>query len=263
MISEKTRMKIFLTRFIDTLNSLKSVDVSSKNAADRTFKALLSMGVSKYGDRFVEMLKSPAIDVIDGTQLRELFDSEDFQNVLRGDRGGRAVLAKAKLSKASTIAKENTAIYNKYKDQMSENPDDVDNPNQTYAVRTQMGDGPVIFVEGVKSPEGRREIRRWYAWMYKVNYFQVRECSFDYWAAHPETQTATADIWYQNDDLYKAELKDIDESYDERLPRRRATSRRRGMMDARDDRRFKKHRNFEVDFDETYIDDEDPDSWLD
>jgi hypothetical protein len=68
---------------------------------------------------------------------------------------------------------------------------DVDDAEHTYAIRTKFGNGPVIFVKGVKSDNGRHDVRKWYAWAHGINYFEVRECSFEHWANNPDTQIAT------------------------------------------------------------------------
>ena len=82
-------------------------------------------------------------------------------------------------------------IAEEYGNNIVEDITTVEDLTQLYVIRTQTGNGPVIFVTGVKSDEGRHEIRRWYSYQHKVNYFQVRECSYEYWANHPETQDST------------------------------------------------------------------------
>lgn len=254
--------KKFFIQVVDTLNKLSKVDISTKLAANRTFRMFTKYGVDLYGYQFGKDLSNEKIK--DGDLFREWLNSDEIREQLAADRVGKMLIKRIQFPKKSDLYKENKAIYDKYKDQMSKKSEDVNDPLHTYAIRTQFGDGPVVFVEGVKSEEGRREIRKWYAWMYKVNYFQVRECSFEYWLKHPETQDATDNYEYQNDDLYKEEIRDIDESYnvEPMYRKRKSTSKRRGMVDDRNDRAFKKHRKF--DFDEE-IDDfeaEDPDSWL-
>lgn len=259
--------KLFIAQLIDTLNRIamqnkaKVVDLSTKANTTRTFKLLYKLGTDAYGYNFAKKLSDEKI--IDGNELKELLMSDDFKEALKADRQGMFLIKKIKLPTKAEVAQEMKAIYNKYKDQMSKNPDDVDDPLHTYAIRTQFGDGPVVFVEGIKSEEGRREVRKWYAWMYKINYFQVRECSFEHWLKHPETQEATDKYEYQNDDLYKAEdkmamdeeliesINSVNESFDDDNFRRRGGKRR--MIDNMASKRFNKYHKFddlEDDFDE-------------
>lgn len=259
--------KIFIVQLIDTLNRIahnstsKMVDLSSKAGITRTFKALYKLGTDVYGYDFAKKLSDAKIT--DGDDLKELLMSDDFKAAMQADRQGMFLIKKIKFPTKAAIAQEMKEIHNKYKNQMSDNADDVEDPLHTYAIRTQFGDGPVVFVEGIKSEQGRREVRKWYAWVNKVNYFQVRECSFEYWLKHPETQDATDKYEYQNDDLYKAEdkmamdeeliesIKSVNESFDDDNFRRRGSKRR--MMDNMASKRFNKYHKFddlEDDFDE-------------
>lgn len=262
--------KLFIAQLIDILNriSMKSnngnVNLNTKANITKTFKLVYKLGTDVYGYNFAKKLSD--YKIFDGNELKELLMSPDFIEILKSDKIGMFLIKKIKLPSKAEIAKEMKEVYNKYKDQMSKDPDDVDDPLHTYAIRTQFGDGPVVFVEGIKSEEGRREVRKWYAWMYKVNYFQVRECSFEHWVKHPETQEATDKYEYQNDDLYKAEdkmamdeeliesINSVNESFDDDNFRRRGGKRR--MMDNMVSKRFNKYRKFD-DFEDNFDDLED------
>lgn len=251
--------KLFTAQLIDVLNRIamqsksKRIDITSKANTTRVFKALYKIGTDIYGYNFAKRLSDAKIT--DGEDLKLLLSSDDFREKMMADRQGAFLVKKIKLPTKAELGKEMKAIYDKYKDQMSDNPDDVDDPLHTYAVRTQFGDGPVVFVDGIKSDAGRKEIRRWYAWMYKVNYFQVRECSFEYWLKHPESQNSTDNYEYQNDDLYKAEdemmadegltesVKFVNESFDDDNFRRRGGRRR--MIDDMSTKRFNKYHKFD------------------
>lgn len=58
-----------------------------------------------------------------------------------------------------------------------------------WVVRTNNGCGPVVFMNG-KATDGHK-VRRAYAKKFGIDYFQVRECTMEYWLRHPEKQQAT------------------------------------------------------------------------
>lgn len=185
------------------LKGLK-LNISTKVDANKTFRLLSRYGTDMYGYDFGKGMSESKI--LSGEDLQLVFMSDDFKNMLANDSQGEYLTKKIKFPSKMAYGKEMQEIYNKYKNNMSKNPDDVDDPVHTYAIRTQFGEGPVVFVDGVKSDAGRKEVRRWYAWAYKVNYFSVRECSFEYWLKHPETQDSTDHMEYTDDDLYKDEV---------------------------------------------------------
>lgn len=220
-----------LMKIVDIIQRMHGLDVSTKAAAGKAFRKFIKFGVDVYGYDFEKILNG--LKVKNAEDLRELFLSDDFISMLEADSiGARLLKTSIKLPTSAAIAKEMKAIYNKYEDNMSENPDDVEDPDNTYAIRTQFGDGPVVFVDGVMSPEGRREVRRWYAWMYKINYFEVRECTFDFWLEHEDTRYATSRMEYTDDDLY---VDEIDESFSERDFRNSDNLLRRAMQKIRRD----------------------------
>lgn len=220
-----------LMKIVDIIQRMHGLDVSTKAAAGKAFRKFIKFGVDVYGYDFEKILNG--LKVKNAEDLRELFLSEDFISMLEADSiGARLLKTTIKLPTSAAIAKEMKAIYNKYEDNMSENSEDVEDPDNTYAIRTQFGDGPVVFVEGVMSPEGRREVRRWYAWMYKVNYFEVRECTFDFWLEHEDTRYATSRMEYTDDDLY---VDEIDESFGDRDFRESDNMLRKAMQKIRHD----------------------------
>ena len=262
--------KLFIAQLIDVLNRIamqsksKTVDLASKANATRVFKTLYKIGTDIYGYNFAKKLLEAKIT--DADDLKQLLISDDFRQKMMEDRQGAFLIKKIKLPTKAEIGKEMKAIYDKYKDQMSDDPDDVDDPLHTYAVRTQFSDGPVVFVDGIKSEAGRKEIRKWYAWLHKINYFQVRECSFEYWLKHPEVQSSTDHYQYQNDDLYKHEdniaaeenlVENVNESFFDDGGRR---FNKRRMIDDMASKRYNKYGRFddlEDDFDDLDDDFED------
>ena len=257
--------KLFIAQLCDILNRLtvrktnNVIDLSTKTAATKTFKLFYNLGNELFGYKFMQKLSE--LKIKDANDFKDLLNSDEVREMMMNDRQGMFIIKKIKFPTKAEVAKEMKAIYDKYKNNMSKNPDDVDDPIHTYAIRTQFGDGPVVFVDGVKSEEGRKEVRRWYAWFHKINYFQVRECSYDYWLKHPETQESTDRYEYQNDDLYAAEDKmamdeSVNESFnDEMRPRRHS---RRHMMDDMKTKRFTKYRKFD-DFEDDDFDEFDND----
>lgn len=190
-----------LIKIVDIIQRMRGIDITSKAAANKSFRNFIKFGVDVYGYAFEKLFRD--LNVKDADDFRELFLTDEFISQLESDSiGARLMKTSIKLPSSANVAKEMKAIFNKYEDNMTEAPDDVEDTDNTYAIRTQFGDGPVVFVEGVMSPEGRREVRRWYAWMYKVNYFQVRECSFEHWLEHEDTRYATSRMEYTDDDLY-------------------------------------------------------------
>lgn len=259
--------KQFIIQIIEILNILslraknKMFDISNKSAATRSFNMLYKLGSDMFGYNFVRKLSDEKIK--DASDLKELLLSDDFKDAMMNDRQGKFVIKQIKYPTKADIAKEMKAIQKKYNDQMSEDINDVDNPEHTYAIRTNpYGLAPDLFVEGVKSEEGRREVRKLYAWMYKVNYFKVRECSLDWYKKHQKVDSDNSDIEYNNDDLYKYEdkiamdeeliesINSVNESFDDDGFRRRGGKRR--MIDDMNSRRFNKYRRFDdlEDYDE-------------
>lgn len=200
-------MKIrFKKQLIDILAKLGStIDISTKAECNKTFKRVLKLGEDLLGYNFIFDMRDSKIT--DATQFQELLLSDEFNQFMMDDRLGVNVVKKIKRPNKTKIAAEMKEIYNKYKHNMSTDIDDVDDPLHTYAIRTDDGSGEVVFVDGIKTDEGRREVRRWYAWTYKINYFKVRECSIEHWLKHPETQTATRQEKYNDNDLYDYEDK--------------------------------------------------------
>lgn len=259
--------KLFVTQIIDILNRIamqsksKMVDISNKSAIARTFRLFYKIGNDVYGFNFIKKLGDAKIK--DAEDFNELLISDDFKDALMADRQGMFLIKKIKFQTKTELAKEMKAIQKKYNNQMSEDINDVDDPEHTYAIRTNpYGLGPDVFVEGVKTEEGRREIRKWYAWFYKVNYFKVRECSVEWYLKHKKVDSDNSDIEYNDDDLYKYEdkmamdegliesINSVNESFDDDGFRRRGGKRR--MIDDMNSRRFNKYRRFDdlEDYDE-------------
>lgn len=187
--------KILAIQVIDVLtkvaarNSSKKVDISSVSSAKISFNKFIQMGTDVYGWVFASHLSDAGIT--NANQFAELLMSESFKDILRNDSIGKNAIKQIKYPSAAKIADEMKSIHDKYKNQMTTNSDEVSDTEQTYAIRTQFGDGPIVFVKGVRSDEGRHEVRRWYAWAHGINYFEVRECSYEYWANNPGMQIAT------------------------------------------------------------------------
>lgn len=186
---------LFTIQIIDILSKVandttnKRLNISTVESANSLFNKVYRLGIQFYGKSFISKLSN--IGVKNSTDFAMLLSSESFMNDLADDTIGKKVITQIKYPSAAKIAKEMNDIHNKYRDQIIFDENSIEDINQTYAIRTKLGNGPVVFVKGVKTNEGRHEVRRWYAWANKINYFEVRECSYEFWANNPETQIAT------------------------------------------------------------------------
>lgn len=188
----KTLFTLQLINILDrTANNSKSnkLDVSSKSAIASTFNSFIKLGTDIYGRPFASKLSKEGIH--DALRFEMMLSSDNFKQTLSDDVVGKKVLNRIKYPTAAKVAKEMNEIHEKYKNQMTSDKSEVDDIEQTYAIRTKSGEGPVTFVKGVRSDTGRHEVRRWYAWQNNINYFDVRECSYEYWSNNPETQIST------------------------------------------------------------------------
>ena len=188
--------KILAIQVIDVLSKVaarsnsKKVDITSKATSTASFNAFIRMGTDVYGYPFASYIADEGIT--NANQFAMLLMSDSFKDMLKADSIGVNVIKQIKYPTKTRVAEEMKAIRNKYKDMIFDNADDVDSDDYTYAIRTQYGDGPIVFVKGIRSDEGRHEVRRWYAWAHGINYFEVRECSFSHWANNPGTQVSTS-----------------------------------------------------------------------
>lgn len=188
--------KILAIQVIDVLSKVatrsnsKKVDITSTATSTASFNAFIRMGTDVYGYPFASRIADEGIT--NANQFAMLLMSDSFKDMLKADSIGVNVIKQIKYPSKARVAEEMKAIRNKYKDMIFENADDVVCDDHTYAIRTQYGDGPIVFVKGVRSDAGRHEVRRWYAWAYKINYFEVRECSYEYWVNNPDIQNATS-----------------------------------------------------------------------
>ena len=186
---------IFDLHLIDILSKVSSygklnrIDISNKQSEDKTYNFILELGLNKYGREFLTKLIAKGVKR--ASDFTALLTDESFINMLQNDSIGKSLIKKIKYPSASRVKQEMKKIAEEYGNNIVEDITTVEDLTQLYVIRTQTGNGPVIFVTGVKSDEGRHDIRRWYSYQYKVNYFQVRECSYEYWANHPETQYST------------------------------------------------------------------------
>ena len=188
--------RILEIQVIDVLSKVaarsnsKKVDITSVATSTASFNAFIRMGTDVYGYPFASHIADEGIT--NANQFAMLLMSDSFKDMLKADSIGANVIKQIKYPSKARVAEEMKAIRNKYKDMIFDNADDVVCDDHTYAIRTQYGDGPIVFVNGVRSDEGRHEVRRWYAWAYKINYFEVRECSYEYWVNNPDIQNATS-----------------------------------------------------------------------
>lgn len=186
---------IFDLHLIEVLSRVPSygkitrIDISNKQSAAKTYNLLLDLGIAKYGRRFLENLIAKGVKSTG--DFTALLSDDSFIEMLQNDSIGKSLVKKIKYPSATKVKQEMKQIAEEYASNIVEDITTVEDPTQLYAIRTQTGNGPVVFVTGVKSDEGRHAIRRWYAYQYKINYFQVRECSYEYWANHPESQDST------------------------------------------------------------------------
>lgn len=188
--------KILAIQVIDVLSKVaarsnsKKVDITTAATSTVSFNAFIRMGTDVYGYPFASRIADEGIT--NANQFAMLLMSDSFKDILKADSIGVNVIKQIKYPTKARVAEEMKAIRNKYKDMIFDNADDADSDDYTYAIRTQYGDGPIVFVKGVRSDAGRHEVRRWYAWAYGINYFEVRECSFSHWANNPGTQVSTS-----------------------------------------------------------------------
>lgn len=185
--------QITFIKIVETLNWLpKSIAVNNTTAAAKAHVLFLNMARDKFGFGFVNKLKELGFGSV--MVFKDYLNSESFREALEKDNFNKSLLKKIKFSKDADVKKECTNIYKKYKDYMTTEVDDIKDTNGVFAIRTQFGTGPVVFVKDMPNfgYEARHEVRRWYAWKYKINYMEVRECSYEFWSNHEETQYATA-----------------------------------------------------------------------
>ena len=186
--------KLTFVKIVETLNWLptKTIAVNTAAGANKAHALFLMTARNKFGFGFINELKELGLNYTN--VFKDYLNSETFREALEADTFGKGVIKKMKFSKAADIKRECTNIYNKYKDYMTTEVDEVENGDGVFAIRTQYGTGPVVFVKDMPNfgYEARHEVRRWYAWKYKINYLEVRECSYDFWNNHEETQYATA-----------------------------------------------------------------------
>ena len=186
---------IFDLHLIDILSKVSSygklnrIDISNKQSEDKTYNFILDLALNKYGREFLTHLIAKGVKR--ASDFTALLTDESFIDMLQNDSVGKSLIKKIKYPSSSRVKQEMKKIAEEYGNNIVEDITAVEDLTQLYVIRTQTGNGPVIFVTGVKSDEGRHDIRRWYSYQYKVNYFQVRECSYEYWANHPETQYST------------------------------------------------------------------------
>ena len=186
---------IFDLHLIDILSKVSSygklnrIDISNKQSEDKTYNFILELGLNKYGREFLTKLIAKGVKR--ASDFTALLTDESFIDMLQNDSVGKSLIKKIKYPSASRVKQEMKKIAEEYGNNIVEDITTVKDLTQLYVIRTQTGNGPVIFVTGVKTDEGRHEIRRWYSYQHKVNYFQVRECSYEDWASHPETQYST------------------------------------------------------------------------
>ena len=174
---------------VPSYGKITRIDISNKQSAVKTYNLLLDLGMAKYGRQFLVNLMAKGVKTTG--DFTALLEDEAFIEMLQNDTIGKSLVKKIKYPSASKVKQEMKKIAEEYGSNIVTDITAVEDPTQLYAIRTKNGDGPVVFITGVKSDDGRHAIRRWYAYQYKVNYFQVRECSYEYWANHPESQEST------------------------------------------------------------------------
>ena len=174
---------------VPSYGKITRIDISNKQSAVKTYNLLLDLGMAKYGRQFLVNLMAKGVKTTG--DFTALLEDEAFIEMLQNDTIGKSLVKKIKYPSASKVKQEMKKIAEEYGSNIVTDITTVEDPTQLYAIRTKNGDGPVVFITGVKSDDGRHAIRRWYAYQYKVNYFQVRECSYEYWANHPESQEST------------------------------------------------------------------------
>lgn len=184
---------IVFVKMVEVLNAMpvKNIMVNNDTNAAKMFVTFMECAKNKYGYEFCRELN--ALGFKKFIVFKDYINSQVFRDMLAKD-SNKKLIERIKFSKAAEMNRECENIYNKYKNYMFDEIDDTENNEGVFAIRTKWGNGPVVFVRNMSdfNYEARHEVRRWYAWKYKINYFEVRECSYDFWNNHEESRYATA-----------------------------------------------------------------------
>lgn len=182
--------------FIKAINvlaslSMKKIVVNTIIDAGRVYREFMQIAQAKYGSSFKQELES--LGLVNGLRFRDWINSATTREALTLDTIGNKLVSRIKFAKASDIEKEIKNIYAKYEKFIVTNEEEITSIDGTFAVRTNDGHGPVVFITGMPDfgYDARHEVRRWYAWQYKIDYYAVRECSYEFWNNNPEVQCAT------------------------------------------------------------------------
>lgn len=184
---------ITFVKIIEVLGLLpmKNIVVNTVVDANKVYREFMKLAQTKYGYTFEQELNNLGLQ--SGIVFRDWINSEVIRERLSKDVIGNALLKRIKFAKSAELAHEYKAIYDKYVGYMTTEIDESEADQNTFVIRTNNGYGPVVFVTGMPDfgYEARHEVRRWYAWQYKINYFDVRECSYRFWSNHTDVQYAT------------------------------------------------------------------------
>ena len=171
--------------FLEVLQAMRKVDLSSKAAIGATIKKYKDMANKIGGQNYVDILKKYNID--SNEKFEDLFLDENFIEQLENDTVGSKVLSTIILKKRQDMRHEAEYVERKYGQSMSEDINDVEDYYNTYVLREKDGNGPVVFVE-LHNYKDINRIKTWYAYRYGVNYMKVSPCSFEFWIEHPDRQ---------------------------------------------------------------------------
>lgn len=185
--------RLTFIKMINVLTSLsmKNIVVNTAIDASKVYREVMQIALTKYGPSFKQELED--LGLVSGLRFKDWINNANTRDALAQDPVGSKLTPRIKFAKSSDIEKEIKNIYNKYEKYIVTNEDEILSADSTFAVRTNDGQGPVVFITGMPDfgYEARHEVRRWYAWQYKIDYFAVRECSYEFWNNNPDVQYAT------------------------------------------------------------------------
>ena len=177
--------RIDFVHFLEVLQAMRKIDLSSRVASGATLKKFQDMAYKIGGSRYVDILKQYNINSPEA--FSAFISDEDFKSQMENDRVGKSILSKIIFAKRHQIEAEMKAIEKKFQHALSEDINDVEDYDNTFVLREKDGEGPIVFAE-LHNPEDINTIKTWYAYRYGINYLKVSPCTFEFWINHPDRQ---------------------------------------------------------------------------
>lgn len=183
---------INFVQIIDVLNTFSKLNFSDNITSEKLFNDFIQKIQNKYGSTLKQILFNEGIK--NGFTLKEWIHQENIIDKLKHDYIGNKVLNKIVIKSSKNKEKYCKELYTKYEKIIHTDESQITNSENVWAIRTQFGTGPIIFIDNVSTEEDRHNLRMWYALNYHINYFQVRECTYKYWLQHPEYRYFTSKL---------------------------------------------------------------------